>query len=173
MTTVVIVFAWEDWKSSSTQAQFVVYRVTRSSAMEWVSDQGAFRVLDSSLVNDPGKIGYHLEPNRVARRISQVESALIDGRQKNARLYVFRGRRFLWVGNASFIPPPGITAHGVVISSNSVKSLETFSRTVNFDYVVLDGSNSYRYAEKIKAEASALGKSCHSVLTDGAFILNL
>lgn len=171
--TVTMVFAWQDWKFSSPQAQFVVYRVARGSAMEWTSDYGAFRVLDSSLANDPGKIGYHLEPNRVARRIIRVKTVVIDGRQKWSRFYSFRDRHFLWVGQDAFIPPPGLRVHCVVIGGNSVKSLETFSRTVNFDYVVLDGSNSYRYAEKIKLEASGLGKGCHSVLTDGAFILNL
>lgn len=173
LATVAMVFAWEDWRFSSTQAQFIVYRVTRGSAMEWTSDQGAVRLLDSNLANDPGKIGYHLEPNRVVRRIVNVKSSVIVGNQMGARLYDFRGTSFLWVGRDSFVPQPGLRVHCVVISGNSVKSLETFIRTVNFDYVVLDGSNSYRYAEKIKSEASGLGKGCHSVLTDGAFILNL
>lgn len=150
-------------------AEFVVYRVNRHSMMEWVDKSQSFCLVDSALAADKQKISYHTEPHHLAVGIRGVSYVYRSG----VKLVDFRTTTFLIIHSRSFDPRASIRCRYVVIGSNAVKSLETLSRSVTFDFVVLDSSNSPAYAMRLREEAVRLGKPCHSVLTDGAFIMSL
>jgi len=172
-STFALVFFLVDYSAGNTdQATFVVYQVNRHTALEWFDGGCSFSLLDSALVADEGKINYHMTPHRIAMGTKNAEQHVLDN-NRIAELLVFRSMSFLRIQSTRFQPIILVKANYLVISGNGVKSLETLSRTVTFDYVVVDSSNSSRYAQRISEEAVKLGYPCHSVLTDGAFVANL
>lgn len=171
-TTLAMVFFAEDCRNSGQGLAFVVYRVNRHTALEWFDNGRSLSLMDSALAADAGKINYHIGPHRMARGVRRTEARVLEG-HSTANLLVFRSVSVLLIPSAGFHASVPIKTTFLVIGGNGVKSLETLSRTVTFEYVVLDSSNSMRYAWHIAAEAARLGYACHSVLTDGAFVASL
>lgn len=167
---VILVFLTNSVIRSGVQdRQFVVYKVSRHTAIEWLGGGKSYTLLDSAFARDPAGIKFHLEPNHLANGVHQADF-VEPNYDQGANFFVFGSRQILMIHSTKFQPLGAFRSHYLVISSNAVKSLKTLSRTVTFDYVVLDSSNSSGYARRIREEAARLGKPCHSVLTDGAFI---
>ncbi len=167
------IFSIDSWFGTSNRpGQFVVYRVAQHTSLEWIDQRRSFALIDSSLHSDPGKVQYHMLPNRLAHRIDRVQT-VIPKQGRGMRLCSFRGKRFLSIHAKSFATPTGLECDYLIIGHNAVKSLETLARNVKFDLLILDSSNSLRYCEQLRAEAARLRIPCYSVLTEGAFTLNL
>lgn len=172
-TVFAIVFFAEDHRSpGKSDASFVVYRVNRHTAVEWFDHGRSVVLMDSALAADGGMINYHIVPHRIFKKVRITQVSVLDPRRA-PRLVVFQSTSVLLIPSAKFQADNPLKATFLVIGGNGVKSLETLSRTVTFEYVVLDSSNSTLYARQIAAEAARLGYRCHSVLSDGAFVANL
>ena len=112
-----------------------------------------------------------IQPDRLDRRVVAIQNEFL-GTKRPLELYQFEGKRFLWIRSK----PPVLTnlkTEYLIIGHNSVYSLESLTKAVNFDYLIFDSSNSLRYCERLMAEAEKLHKPCFSVLTQGAFTVNL
>ena len=99
-----------------------------------------------------------------------IESAALA---QGLTLYRLRGRTFLWIQSKNFRLPEHLKVDYLIISNNSVKSLKPLSDHLNFEKLILDSSNSYRYCEQFKKEAASMSVQFHSVLGEGAFVLSL
>jgi competence protein ComEC len=60
----------------------------------------------------------------------------------------------------------------VIISNNAVKNLSVLSQ-INASEIILDSSNSYYFAERLRTQALAAGIRIYSVLHEGAFIRDI
>ncbi len=168
MAVCVILFALNDF--TTTDREFVVYAVPRHSVMEWSGRGSAVVAIDSALQRSPSAMKFHVEANRVFRKTNTVTT--VPKPLEALEFFLVGDERFLWVGRT-----PGNSAHVstdfLVIGNNAVRSLETLQRTVTFEYLILDSSNSRFYEEKIIREAAKLGIPCYSVSRDGAFVFTL
>jgi competence protein ComEC len=166
-----IIYSLEDWRLRfDNESEFVVYRVPGQVGIEWQVNQQSLAVLDSSLVADTRKVSFHLLPHRVARRIQKTQTLAPD---QDGSYFVVEGLHFLRIASPGFVPPDHLETDYLIIGNNAVPSLETLNRTLTFDQVILDSSNSLRYTERLASEAEKLGVSCHSVLQQGAFVLSM
>lgn len=166
-----IIYSLEDWRLRfDNESEFVVYRVPGQVGMEWQVNQQSLAVLDTSLVADARKVSFHLLPHRVARRIQKAQTLAPD---QDGTYFVVQGLHFLRIASPGFVPPDHLETDYLIIGNNAVPSLETLNRTLTFDQVILDSSNSLRYTERLTSEAEKLGVSCHSVLQQGAFVLSM
>lgn len=169
------IFSFASWCDYTNKFHWIVYRIQGHRAMEWVVDGESHFVGDSSLFQDQQKIKFHIQPNQMANRYKpdsefQIASqSLIQG----LTLYRLRGRTFLWIQSKNFRLPKYLKVDYLIISNNSVKSLKQISDHLNFEKLILDSSNSYRYCEQFKKEAASMGVQFHSVLGEGAFAVSL
>jgi competence protein ComEC len=150
--------------------EFVVYAVPRHSVMEWSGNGYAVVAMDSAIQRNTSAIRYHIEPNRVFRKTTNVAS--ISNRHDPLEYYQVGGKRFLWIGR-TLGNGPHLATDFLVVGNNAIRSLETLQRTVTFEHLILDSSNSRYYEEKIIHEAAKLGIPCYSVSRDGAFVFTL
>jgi competence protein ComEC len=165
----VSVFALNDLFAANTDNEFVVYSVPRHSVMEWSRRGNAVVAMDSSLQLHPSLIRYHMEPNLVFHKTGNV--AMLD-KLEPIEYFLVGGKRFLWVGRSP-VNNHHLATDFLIIGNNAARSLETLQRTVTFEHLILDSSNSRFYEDKIIREAARLGIRCYSVSRDGAFVITL
>lgn len=168
MAGCITVFALDDYFTATTDNEFVVYSVPRHSVMEWSGMGHAIVAMDSALQGNPSAMKYHVEPNRVFRKTTNV----VSDKLRLLEYFNVRGKQFLWVGR-SLGNNQHIAIDFLIIGNNAVRSLETLQRTVTFEHLILDSSNSRFYEDKIIREAARLGIRCYSVSRDGAFVFTL
>lgn len=168
LTLVGLAFAAESWvQQIDEKDQFVVHRIATHTSLEWRANGQAFALMDSILACDPGKVQYHILPGRLSTGVQHADSKIVGN---GWRLVRFRAKTFLWVSNSGspFSEPAAVDY--LIVGNNAVHSLETLALNLTFGFVILDSSNSTRYAERLVAEAKRMNVTCHSVLTQGAFV---
>lgn len=172
MGCLAILISFEDWRRQDTPSLFTVYHVPRSAALEWRVGGVAHTLLDSVLRKDAGKIGYHIRPSQLAARLRLVSESNLPG-NPSLTLCEVEGWSFLRIGARDVRWPAPFKVDYLIIGNNAVRSLETLSGTITFDYLILDSSNSMSYARRIGEEAERLGVRCYSVQEKGAFVREL
>ena len=60
----------------------------------------------------------------------------------------------------------------LILSKNLKINLSELTKNIHFKQLIIDSSNSTRFAERWQKEAQLLGLNCYSVLNNGAFIMN-
>ncbi len=167
------VYALDDLASRSSKREFVVYAIPRHSVMEWSEKGQAFVAMDSALEATPSISRFHIEPNRVFRRTSRLTNS--SENLVAVEFFQFGGSRFLWIGRSPKhnMPPAQLATDFLIVGNNAIRSLETLRRSVIFNHVILDSSNSRFYEEKIIDEATKLGFDVYSVSRSGAFVFTL
>jgi competence protein ComEC len=169
-----LLFAWDAWKHLTgdiEKSTFSVYRVQGHSAVEWAEDGTMIFFGDSSLTVDRRAIKFHLEPNRLATGIQRIESRTLG--KKGFSLTRMRGKNFLWIWSRAANVPSKISTDYLIVSNNAVSSLEKTMSQIEFQELILDSSNSYRYCDRLITDAVQRHARIHSVLTEGAFIKDL
>ena len=177
MTASVALFVIVSWHHAYTEinkSNWIVYRVQGHSVMEWSENGSSLFLTDSAFLDDNTKIRFHVQPNRLVHGIRNVYSVcLLPKEIKGLQFYSIHKKTFLWIKSKEFQLPQHVAVDYVIVSNNAIKSLRQIADHINFNQVVFDSSNSYRYCERLEKEAKAMNKSSHSVLKDRAFILNL
>lgn len=178
MTFAALLFSISSWQHFSMYVRSSSWSVFRSQGhrvMEWTKDGQSLFIADSSFGMDKTKIGYHVQPNRLMRGVREVHP-LSEANQPSyhgLQLYCRDGKSFLTVSSKEFQLPIQLHVDYLIISNNSIKSLRPFAKHVNFDHLIFDSSNSYRYCERLEKEAREMSISSYSVLKQGAYTLNL
>jgi hypothetical protein len=89
---------------------------------------------------------------------------------------MFQGKRVLLIRGPITRPVTGnikLKSHIVVVSNNSVEELENLKAWVDFNQLVVDGSNRRASAHRLQHQANQLGLSVHNCWEDGYKIINL
>ncbi len=171
----VSLFSFDSWRHLTTdiaRSTFNVYRVQGHSVLEWTHDGHATVLTDSVIVNDGKGFKFHIEPNHTANGIGSVIMNIVE-RSDEFSLFKVHGKTFLWIRSGNARLPEHIDTDCLIIGHDAVTSLKALSGRVDFGKLVFDSSNSYRYCERMSKEATGLGISLHSVLTDGAFSIEI
>jgi competence protein ComEC len=170
------VFQFFNYYQQRKISELIVYRVPGHSAVDLISEGSAIFCSDTTLLNLPGKVNFHIKPNRIQRAADEVKvSADSEFRRSipGGEILLWKGKTILYIKSRDFALTKAAKFDFVVIANNSVADLKTLKDELDTDYIILDSSNSYYYAsERVKENISVI--KVHSVLHDGAFqvILN-
>jgi competence protein ComEC len=161
---------WHHYYVVVKKREWIVYKIPGSSAMDFISQGRACFIADSALLANEEKIRFHIRPNRLLNEVKRVAffestTALPIG----CRLVAFEKKQILII-NQQLTHLPEMTVDFVVISQNAV-TVKKLTEKINFDQVILDSSNSFYFAERMRAEAAQLNKKAFSVLHQGYFKL--
>ncbi len=178
LTSVLIVIfsatQWVHYQSDVNKKQFIVYKVTGHQAIDFIKAGRSYFLTDSILGNDKERMRFHIRPNRLisgVRAVELVNNQPFIKKFKGYSLLRWEGNTFLFVEEQKLSIPPLIVDY-VIVSNNAI-SISTLSKNIKFRQCVVDGTNSFYFADKIKKEAEQLNVSIHSVLHQGAFVQHL
>jgi competence protein ComEC len=156
--------------------EMIVYRVPGHSAVDLISEGSAIFCSDTALLMLTDKVNFHIRPNRIQRGAQDVKLASESEYKRSipgAEILFWKGKTMLYIKSRDFIFNKAAKFDFVLIANNSVDNLETLTRQIHTEYIILDSSNSYYYAsERLNENISVI--KVHSVLHHGAFqvILN-
>lgn len=151
------------------QDQFVVYNISKHSALEFMSNGVSYFETDSILLNDAERTRFHIRPNRLLQGVEYVYTNIPFKREPEPgiELYVWKGIRVARVRTNLVPEVTGIDF--LVISQNAIKNPADVSKN-KFKKIILDGSNSTPYVARWQQWAHEYDLSMHAVSRDGAFI---
>ncbi len=171
MMLLFVLIQWTHYRDVTSHAMLAVYKVPHHTALDLIDEGKAYFITDSSLQRKTSAVRFHIQPNRLNHGVDNVESVIpsLSGAYGN---WTWRGRSILMIRDPHAIPLTAMEADFVIISNNAVKNLSALSH-INASEIILDSSNSYYFAEKLRTQALAAGIRIYSVLHEGAFIKNI
>ncbi len=164
-------FQWMHFQESVNKSQFVVYSISGHRAYEFIEKGQSYFFADSSLANNEERIRFHIRPNRLQNGVALVN-------QKNPSIRNIDGIDvFHWQGK-SFVAaqkdiqlPTNLIVDYLIVSQNSFPLFNKSSKNFQIGQLIIDGSNSRSYTNKLTKFAQAENIPVHAVLEKGAFIL--
>jgi competence protein ComEC len=162
---------WSHYRDVTSHAKLAVYKVPHHTALDLIDEGSAYFIADSSLLQKPSAVRFHIQPNRLNNGVDRVEAVTksLSGVYGN---WTWHGRSILIIRDPHAIPLSAMKADYVIISNNAVKNLSVLSQ-INASEIILDSSNSYYFAERLRTQALAAGIRIYSVLHEGAFIRDI
>jgi len=150
--------------------QFVVYSVSGYSAIEWLDRGMSYFHADSAFTVDAERMRFHIRPNRLQHGITSTETTIPFAKSiQGLQVFSWQGDKIVFVQNKEAQLPQSAEIDYLVVAQNSIEPNEFDFNSVK--QVILDGSNSRSYVNKWKQVINDKSK-LHSVLEDGAFVLN-
>jgi len=169
-----IVFAllqWNHFFESVNQKEMIVYSINNHQAIEFIDRGRSYFVCDSSLLVDPERIRYHIQPNRLIHGVSTGEMQVPFGRKINGvNYYRWNNRTIAWIPDKDFKLPVSATFDCLIVSKNSLR--KELLKNIKTECIVFDGSNSKRFVSYLREEAKMQKIRTHAVAVDGAYIFN-
>ncbi len=161
----------------SHRRMIVVYQVAGHTAMDFI-DQNSFQtVMDRELVADTSNIEYKIKNFRRYLKLNRHSEPAVPSKSTSTfDLWSFKGKRVLLIK-----APTGkwidenikLKSHIVIVSNNSVKSIDQIKRWLMTDLLLIDGSNDSWIARNLEEQAIKEGINVHNCWTKGAKIINL
>jgi competence protein ComEC len=146
-----------------------VFGVPGHSVINWTGQGKMSMVADSSANAGMEKISRYLEPSLIKA------GAVFESAEVNKNVAVSNGCAAWLLGGISFLQVvsrdhliPAAEVSFVIVSNNSISGL-TDLQQVKCDKIIVDSSNSFYFAERLRNEAIAKGTQLWSVPHDGAF----
>jgi competence protein ComEC len=151
--------------SSNQQRRFIVYNVSKHTAIDVVDGRRFFFIGDSELSIDGPIRNFNIKPARTLFRMKSIQ--YVD--QGDGTSFDWFNKRIV-VANGS---EPVDTKRPIdfLVLSRGSGSIDFDAHFVR--QAVLDGSIPFWQAKQLKAQFNQLHIPCHDVTTDGAFIYNL
>ncbi len=153
------------------QHKFIVYNVSRYSAMDCVSGGQYLFMGDRFCEQDNFTRNFHLTPSRLSFRLRETD-ALQD--VANLYPYIYFGNKRIIILDSAFV----LSSHShpvdvdiVVFSHNTKARISLVQQAFNPKQYVFDASNAGWKIRQWKNECDSLHLRRHSVQDDGAFIL--
>jgi competence protein ComEC len=159
---------WHRHISMRHLAKVRIYNVRGQSVIDHVAYRKSLVVYDSTQ-NMEHIVRTYLHPAGLPEGVTSFSSMqrrnIKDG--PGYRLWRWQGVSILQLTTRRTVPRQG-SVHYVVISNNAVSSLRDLAG-VKCEKIIVDSSNSFYFAERLRNEAVSLGLPVWSVLHDGAF----
>ncbi len=170
--SLVIIFTFIQWNhffESIDQRQLIVYSINKHQAIEFIDHGQSYFVCDSSLLNDPERIRFHIQPNRLIHGVSTTESKIPFGTSINGvNYYQWNNKTIAWIVDKDYKLPTNTTFDFLFVSKNSL-SKEVFNN-IKTDCIILDGSNSKRFVAYLDEQMKNRKIPMHAVAAEGAYI---
>jgi competence protein ComEC len=163
--------AFAKWEMNS-QEKMIIYNVPKSSAIDF-SDGNSYQFVgDSSLLTDGMLQNFHLKPGRIQNHFAKQVSS-IDNLSIADNLINYHGKNILLVNTHGWQPTQEkIKMDLIILSKNPRISIQQLAKTFQCQTFVFDASNSLWKIGQWTKECEQLHLRCHSVSTQGAFIMD-
>jgi competence protein ComEC len=163
---------WSQTELTCRPHQLIVYKVNGHTAIDISNSGHTYFFADTGLIKQQKKIRFHIKPNRMQMRASNVsagEDSQLSRQIPGGTLIGWCGQTIVQITNDIFTPTKIERVAVVIVSNNAVKDLGRISETYKHAVVVFDSSNSFYYVSKLLKQGQLLGLKTHSVLHEGAF----
>ena len=145
--------------------QLTFYRIPGFSHLE-VHQAGFFTSRSTTVPSD--KIDYHVKPSRIRKlAMQEAKSTLME----QDPFLIWEGKSFLFLENEDLNWGDSLNVNYLVLGNDAVDKLAPLVEVINFDYLIVDSSNSWYRANQLRREAEDLEIQFHSILHQGAFTI--
>ncbi len=173
----VIVFCYVQWNhffKTINRSQFIVYSVSGHHAFEFIKNGQSYFKSDSALLEDNDRQRFHIRPNRLLNgvaRVRGVESLPAAKWTKNILMVEWQTKTIAHISKKGDSTPLNFQVDYLVVSNNSLLFDKKWTGSKKIGKLIVDGSNSRTYINKMRKFATAENISFCSVLDEGAFTL--
>lgn len=170
--SLVIIFTFLQWNHFSQlvdQRQLIVYSINKHQALEFIDQGKSYFVCDSLLLNDPERIRFHIQPNRLIHGVSTTELRIpFSSIVNRVKFYRWNNKTIAWISDKDGKLPTNVSFDFLIISKNawSRKAVDK----VKANCIILDGSNSKRFVTYLDEQMKNRKIQTHSVGEEGAYI---
>jgi competence protein ComEC len=177
LLTVFTCIQWWNLLADKDHDQLIVYHVPGHGALEWIKASQSYFYSDSVLIADEDQLRYHIRPSRLLSGVTDSRSIVSDPRFLKSfigfRFFLLGKTTVLWIDQRHHDLPQNSTADYLIIGNDAVPSLNQLQNKVRFRKLILDSSNSRNYAARLVKEAGSKNITVHSVVSEGAFVVNM
>ncbi len=165
----------------STTKKIIFYEIKGMKAIDHVVGHHADLYVEES-INNIELLSYQIDPNRLASGLSPIAKSIQTFRDSDQFLVaspftygVLEKNRILYIDSVTFkLQFDSLIRTDILILENgSVKNLDWLKDHFHFEHLLIGNKNTRYYSDKMKLQAKASGISIHSLIEDGAFILNV
>ncbi|TAL56314.1 MAG: ComEC family competence protein [Bacteroidetes bacterium] len=166
------------------QKAIIVYNIPGISAYDFISGEKTVFLADSFLINNPGKLLFHIRHNWWERSVTRQE---MIGAGKSAAFYdpdifiknnfiQFSGKRVAVISALPKIKSPisqKFSVDLILLAKNPKIKIKDLKKWYDFKKVIFDSSNPVWKTEKWKKECEEMKVGFYSVSDSGAYIEEL
>ncbi|MEP5614441.1 MAG: ComEC/Rec2 family competence protein [Cyclobacteriaceae bacterium] len=165
----------------SSKASLIFYEVNGRTVIDHIEGHKATLYIDQ-IENTSELLGYQVNPNRLASGLSSFSETtqVINNSDKFMVHFPFTsgilaGQRILLIDSVTFDFhfAKTIEADVLIIENGSVKNLNWLLNHFKFQHLLIGNKNTRFYSSKMKEQAHAANITIHSLIEDGAFILDV
>lgn len=165
----------------STIAQLVFYQVNGKTAIDYIEGHQAKLFVDQ-IAEDDELLDYKVNPNRLASDLQPfyISTMVMDGSetfvvQPPFTYGIIGTTKILFIDSVTFDFQFDnlIQADILILENGSIKSLSWLKEHFQFNHLLIGNKNSRFYSSKMKQQAKSIDLAIHSLLEDGAFILDV
>lgn len=157
--------------SSRSQKKLIVYNIPKKQAVDIIMGNNHYFIGDSSVNNTANNSLSPLYINRLQCNALHT-TGLFDA---SGKFYSINGVSILFYSPEIQLLTGEVRLNvDFLLISNNPKGLpEEFLSQINCRQIVLDASNNYKTVARWQKAAAIMGIACHSVVDNGAFVINL
>lgn len=161
---------WNHFDSTVNQKQMIVYSINKHQAIEFIDNGRSFFAADSVLLNDQERIRFHILPNRLNHGVSETESQIpFMSNKSGVKFFQWENKGIAWINSKDTQLPLTSSIDYLIVSRNALQKSQVSELKVR--QLIFDGSNSRNYVEAMSLMCEANQIKAHSVLKEGAFII--
>lgn len=156
--------------------EIVFYSISQHSAIDFFQGDQAVIIADSSLLDNRSKVRFHIKPKRLRAGIVGAPKLVTTNDMVRTRigsneLIVWNGKRILILReNTNLLK--NVRLDALVIANNSVYSLRQLD-AMNFDVLIIDGSNSRYRTNRLMKDALPKGYAIIDLFETGAYTITI
>ncbi len=167
--------------SRESSLKVVVYHVNNSTAIDFISGKKSVFLMCENLIENKGRINFHLSPNRIVSGVSDVredilldEGAVVAGSnyQRKGPLIAFGSLIIFLLDESvpSVLPMVDFDIDYLIVTSNSRQNPLEVLENLSPQKVIVDASNSFWNSSRWVDACTAAGVEVWSVRQNGAFV---
>jgi competence protein ComEC len=163
---------WQHFFDEVSTRRIVVYKVPGHSAIDLMDHGKTFFITDSLLKADLQKIRFHIRPNRVNAGIGMINDEKLYPflhPVKGGFIMVWKNNTVLCINEKGFKFPENLNPDFLIISNNAFPDLNKIQSAGSIKKIIVDSSNSFYFADKLKKQADKLELNIFSIWHQGAF----
>jgi competence protein ComEC len=165
---------WNRFFDSINRNRFIVYNVSGHYAVEFIKNGQSYFIADSALSAHNDRQRFHIRPNRLLNGVGHVKGVeLLPAAKwtKNMLIVEWQTKTIAHISKKGDNTPLNFQVDYLVVSNNSFPFDEKWTGSKKIGKLIVDGSNSRTYINKMRKFATAENIPFYSVLDEGAFTL--
>jgi competence protein ComEC len=168
-----IVKARREWNLYQ-QKKIIVFNILQHKAIQFIDRNNFYYAGDNEVVQDKLLNNYNLKPVRIAFQLNDTCTKPVQLFVKN-NFFQFHSNRLLVIdsSNCDFQSDEKMKIDYIIISKNPQIKITQIAKNFDCKNYIFDASNSPYKIEQWKKECEELHLHFHSVLEQGAIVINL